>query len=178
MPDYVGLVRGINVGNRKIAMADLRALAEQAGFRDVRTVLNTGNVVLSADEGAEGVRNGLERALAQHFGETVPVAVRTPVAMREAAAACPFVPETGEVVYAGFLVEPPAPEAFSTLSERLPETDDAIEVGDQVVYVLYRHGVHTSPLSNNWLERRLKVGVTSRNLNTVRRLAGGDGPGA
>lgn len=51
---YVALVRGINVGRAKrVAMADLRALVERLGYRDVRTVLNSGNVIFGAPRGTE-----------------------------------------------------------------------------------------------------------------------------
>lgn len=171
MSTYIGLVRGINVGSRQIAMADLRQLAEGEGLQQVRTLLNTGNLILESDYGPLAVRERLEGALSRHFGEPIPVAVRTPAQMAGAVSSCPFEPQSGEVVYVGFLVEPASPAALAGLSDRLPRTEDRLEVGNDAVFILYRNGVHTSPLSNVLLERRLKVGVTSRNLNTVRRLA-------
>ncbi len=177
MKTYVVLIRGLNVGRRRIAMADLCRLVQEDGrFVQVRSVLNTGNLLLRTDETADGVRTSLEGVLARQFREPVPVAVRTPASMARAASRNPFVPDAGEVVYIGFLVEPANPERLAVLGEGLPDTDDRLGVGDGVVYFLYRHGVHSSPLSNALIERRLGVGVTSRNISTVERLAAGFEP--
>src|SRR5262245_23697075 len=74
----VALLRGINnIGmSRRVAMADLRALFEGLGFRDVRTVLNSGNVVFSSrDRGRAQVRARIEKGLAARLGLTLPVTV-------------------------------------------------------------------------------------------------------
>src|SRR5215470_17731366 len=67
---YVALLRGVNnVGARRVAMADLRALFEGLGFRDVRTLLNSGNVIFSAPKKGRGdLRARIEKALASKLG--------------------------------------------------------------------------------------------------------------
>src|SRR3954464_7826050 len=79
MPRYVALFRGINVGKAKrIAMADLRALFGQLGYRDVRTLLNSGNAVFTG--GAEGARTHAGRiraAVAKKLGVDALVIVKS-----------------------------------------------------------------------------------------------------
>jgi len=75
MPRQIALLRGVNVGGKKkVAMAKLRALTEELGYRDVRTYVNSGNVVFS---GRRRSAKHLESALAEAFGFDVPVVLRT-----------------------------------------------------------------------------------------------------
>jgi uncharacterized protein (DUF1697 family) len=75
----VALLRGINVGKAKrIAMADLRALIEGLGYTDVRTLLNSGNVVFSASRGATAaIAAAIEKAIVARFGFSAAVVVVT-----------------------------------------------------------------------------------------------------
>src|SRR5262245_5448101 len=75
---YVALIRGVNnIGTaRRVAMADLRVLFEGLGFRDVRTLLNSGNVIFSAPNNGRGdVLARIEKGLASKLGLTLPVIV-------------------------------------------------------------------------------------------------------
>jgi uncharacterized protein (DUF1697 family) len=75
MPRQIALLRGINVGgHKKVEMAKLRALMEELGYRDVRTYVQSGNVVFS---GRRRSPQHLESALADAFGFEVPVVLRT-----------------------------------------------------------------------------------------------------
>src|SRR5439155_1280040 len=66
---YVVLLRGINIGPRnRIAMPDLRELLESAGFDDVQTYAQSGNVVLSSGRSADGVAREVERLIRKRFG--------------------------------------------------------------------------------------------------------------
>src|SRR5213593_3406061 len=72
----IALLRGINVGRAKrVAMADLRALVEGLGYADVRTLLNSGNVVFAATDGAKGAAARIEKALAAKVKVTARVTV-------------------------------------------------------------------------------------------------------
>src|SRR5690242_2612616 len=73
---HVALLRGINVGRAKrVAMADLRALVEGLGFGEVRTLLNSGNVVFTAPDTAAGAAAHIEAALAERLGVSSRVTV-------------------------------------------------------------------------------------------------------
>src|SRR6266404_10004389 len=75
MPRQIALLRGVNVGgNKRVEMARLRALLEELGYRDVRTYVNSGNVVFSGPRRSE---RHLEAAIAKTFGFVVPVVLRS-----------------------------------------------------------------------------------------------------
>ncbi len=167
---WIALVRGLNVGRRWVKMPELRSLVLACGFVDVATYIQTGNLLVAADASGEEVRVRLERALAQRLAEPVPVAVVAPATMARVAEAAPVAP-LGEAVYVAFWVESPDPDRLAALPSRVPATSDRLTVGSDAVYIGYRQGVRGSPLSNAWLERQLKVPITSRNGTTVSRLA-------
>lgn len=79
MPRYVALFRGINVGKAKrIAMADLRALLEELGYRDVRTLLNSGNAIFSGTAGATANHaRKIRTALARQIGVDALIIVKS-----------------------------------------------------------------------------------------------------
>jgi uncharacterized protein (DUF1697 family) len=78
MARHIVLLRGINIGPRnRIAMPALREALEDAGFEDVRTHLQSGNVVLESTAKPEAVARKCERVISKRFGLEIPVVVRT-----------------------------------------------------------------------------------------------------
>jgi uncharacterized protein (DUF1697 family) len=95
----VALFRGINVGKAKrVGMADLRGLLEGLGFRDIRTLLNSGNVVFSAPRAAapEKTAGRIEKAMADRLGVSARVTVLTSAELDAAVAANPLLSVAGE----------------------------------------------------------------------------------
>src|SRR5215203_7032216 len=75
---YVALLRGINVGGRNaVAMADLRAAFDNAGYRDVRTYINSGNVLFATDRPSKGLEDEIEHYLVRQFDVPLVVVVRS-----------------------------------------------------------------------------------------------------
>lgn len=88
---YVALLRGINLGSkRRVAMADLRAWLAGLGYEDVRTLLQSGNVVFRTGRGAATVRREIEAALAEHAGFPIDCVLRTADELRAVVAVDPF----------------------------------------------------------------------------------------
>jgi uncharacterized protein (DUF1697 family) len=88
---YVVFLRGINVGgNKKVPMAALKKAFEKMGHRNVRTVLNSGNVAFESKEGIPVSAKGLSAALAKTFGFEIPVLLRTRAQLEKLAKAEPF----------------------------------------------------------------------------------------
>lgn len=85
MPTYVAFLRAINLGaNRKVPMADLRACLAEAGFEDVETHIQTGNVKLrTATRSAAKVERELETLLSDRFGFEIPAILFTPAQLRQ-----------------------------------------------------------------------------------------------
>src|SRR4051794_16056261 len=89
---YVALLRGINVGgNKKISMADLRALLSSLGHTDVTTYLQSGNALFNGPrDDSDVLRQEIERRIASDLGLNVKVLVRTPEELERVVAGNPF----------------------------------------------------------------------------------------
>jgi uncharacterized protein (DUF1697 family) len=166
---YVALLRGINVGkNKRIPMPGLRQALEAAGYDDVRTLLVSGNVVLTPpdDRGPDAVADDVSRVMQQNWGHDVRVVVRTAEELRAAVAACPVPePQDGSRFFVAFLsaapAEVPAPQALG---------EDAWWVADREIYVWAPGGMMDSPAMDHLGGLRLGVDVTVRNWNTLTKL--------
>ena len=173
---YVALLRGINVsGQKMIAMKDLRALCESEGFSGVRTYLQSGNVHFESAGKPAALRKQIEAAVAKRFGFDVPTLVIPRESLAGVIAANPFATDSTkdpERFYVGFLMGDPTPELLSTFT--LPAGDaGTCYLAGQIAYLHLPAGYGTSKLNNNYLERKLKVAITTRNWKTVNALATG-----
>lgn len=181
MTRYVALLKGINVGGHKrIAMADLRALVIGLGHTEVATLQAAGNVIFTAGEGAAAqLSANLEAAIVAELGMSVRVAVRTAgdlagVVQRNPLAADP---ENPRRYFVGFLTGTPEPAAAGDVQAELEkaaagrgDAADRIWLSGGEAYFWCPTGF--SLLDHAALiERRLGVAVTTRNWNTVGKLA-------
>ncbi|TVY03927.1 DUF1697 domain-containing protein [Paenibacillus cremeus] len=175
MLQYIALLRGINVSGQKIIKMDaLKAMFESMPFHHVRTYIQSGNVMFDAAEtDAEQLRASIEDMLKQALGYAVPVIVRSLTELEEAIRVCPFEVSQlreGEKVYVTFLAQPPALEAIQKLESYRNEVDD-FQVRGKDVYVLCRGNYGRSQFSNTFLEKKLGAAATTRNWDTVLKLA-------
>jgi uncharacterized protein (DUF1697 family) len=167
---WVVLLRAVNLGARnKVPMAQLRSLLEESGFRDVRTYIASGNVLLDGPRSGATVARELERIVAAEFGVETTAIVRKPAELASLVGAHPFGRDTSrsQVV---FLAGKPTAEAAARLAEADHSPDRGIVVGKDV-YVQYGAGAQNARLSAARLERLLGVQATHRNWRTVCALA-------
>lgn len=173
MRPRVALLRGINVGGaRKLPMADLRALCEGLGWREVRTFIQSGNVLFRAEGDDPALAAALEGAIARRFGyPDVPVVLRDREGLAAALASVPFdrAATDPKLLHVVFLDREPDPAAVAALDpDRSP--GDAYVVFGRDVHVRYGAGAGRSKLTLDWLEARLGARGTARNLRTVEAL--------
>ena len=174
MARVAALLRGINVGgHRKVPMARLREVLAEAGFEDVSTYVQSGNVVLSAPGRRAAARVGrdIEAAIEAGFGFPVDVVVRTRKELAELVAEDPLGdvatdPSRRIVVFlAGELdrarLEGVRPEDFA------PE---AFTLRDREIVMWAPDGQRDSPLVKTLTEKRTGVPATARNWRTVEKL--------
>lgn len=170
----VALLRGINLGKAKrVAMADLRALVEGLGYRDVRTWLNSGNVVFTVPEEMEGddPAAGIRAAMERELGIAALVVVLRGSEVAAAAGAHPLEDVADDP--ARLLVSVPAtPEGVGRLAPLEGEdwAPEALAVGERVAWLWCPEGIRESGLAAA-VERALDGEVTARNWNTMTRLA-------
>lgn len=169
VPRYVALLRGVNVGGKNVLpMKDLAALCVAEGCSDVRTFIQSGNVVFSADPtAAESLPARLADAIERGFGFRSPVVLRTAEDLAAVPANNPF-PDTDHV-HVVFLADRPDPAAVSALDPDRSPGDQFAVVGRDV-YAWLPNGVGRSKLTNTWLDKQLSTVSTIRNWRTVLSL--------
>jgi len=168
---YVALLRGINVGrNKRIPMPGLRDGLEAAGYTGVRTLLVSGNVVLTPPDGRgpEKIADDVSRVVRDGWGHDVRVVVRTSDELRGVVDRSPVAePEDGSRFFVAFLSDRPA--------AAIPAPDDAGDDGwwtaDREIYVWCPDGLLRSPAMAHLNAIDLGVHVTVRNWNTVTKLS-------
>ena len=147
MTTYVALLRGINVGTAKrVAMPALRGLATDLGFGDVRTHINSGNLVLTSDQSAEEVARALERGIEATFGLHSDVVVRTAERLAAVLRDNPYPDGDPSRVTVAFLAGP-APDGVEERLAALAAEDEPFTVAGLEVYVDYGHGQAGSKLA-------------------------------
>ena len=166
------LLRGINIGPRnRIAMPDLRKVLTRAGFEDVRTYVQSGNVVLSSAAPPEQVARECERQIAAAFGLDLPVVVRTrdelaTVVARDPLADVATDPKRYQVT---FLDAKPEAKVLRALEAAAVDQERLVADGREI-YAWHPHGVARSKLWALLAGRSLGVTATSRNWTTVTKL--------
>ncbi|MEU6992658.1 DUF1697 domain-containing protein [Streptomyces sp. NPDC046465] len=172
---YAALLRGINVGgHKKVPMAPLRTVLEGLGYGGVRTHLQSGNAVFTADHGdEESLAAEVRAAIEEHFGFTVDVLVRDGAYLRAVADACPFPAADLEAkqLHVTYFSAPVDPGRFAVIDQEahLPEE---FRLGDRVLYLYAPDGMGRSKLAVQLSRPALNKGIvaTSRNWNTVTKL--------
>jgi uncharacterized protein (DUF1697 family) len=164
MPNSIALLRGINVGRAKrVAMADLRELIEGLGFTEVRTLLNSGNAVLTIPAGhRRDPAARIESALASQLHVTARVFVLSAEDLHQIVAAQPF-PQFAENPSRAMVTFIPDLADLAKLRPLLKQdwSPESLSLGHQAAYARCPRGVLDSPL-NTAIARLLKDGGTER----------------
>ena len=178
MARYVALLRGINIGPRnRIAMPALREALTEAGFEDVQTYVQSGNVVLTSRAKTDAVRKQVEQLITERFGLEIAVLVRTSADLSRIAKANPLKqvaanPKRYQVTF----LESKLPAATVRELEGLAAKGEQVVARGKEVYAWTPDGVARSKLWAKLAGTSLGVTATSRNWTTVealRELAGG-----
>jgi uncharacterized protein (DUF1697 family) len=169
---YVALVRGINVGRAKrVAMADLRAMLEGLGFRDVRTLLNSGNVVFTAPKSAPvALAERIEEALTRKLRVTARVTVMSASELQAAVDGVTLRTEGRDParLIVGFFRAPADERRVSDILRQTWDHDE-LAIGPRVIYVWCPGGLLESRAIAA-IGRAAGDGVTTRNWSTVTKL--------
>jgi len=175
MTVQIALLRAINVGgNRMVSMADLRALLTGLGFQDVRSLLQSGNLVFrSKSKTGASLEHFLEAELAKKTGLQTDFLVRSTEEWKTVITRNPF-PDEARRDPAHLLVvllkREPTGQGVEDLRAAIvgPET---IQADGRQLYAVYPAGVGESKLTNKLIEKKLGSPGTGRNWNTVLKLA-------
>ncbi len=175
MAHVVALLRGINVGgHQKVAMADLCGLCTSLAFQDVRSVLQSGNLVFrSVGRTAAQVERLLETEIRKRLGLHTEVFVRTAENWQSVLARNPFPDEAARDpsrMLVMFLKGAPVTGGVEALRAAITGRED-VRADGREAYVVYPAGIGRSPVTNVLIERKLGTRATGRNWNTVLRIA-------
>lgn len=172
---YAALLRGVNLaGQRKLAMADLRAMLAAIGYTEGQSLLNSGNVVFRcrARSSAE-VERTLEREIETRLGLRTDVHVRTTAELASVLADNPF-PADAKVdpshLLVLFLKEAPTAQAVAGLRAAISGRE-RVGAHGRHAYLVYPDGIGRSRLTSALLDKHLGGLGTARNWNTVVKLA-------
>ena len=173
METWVGLLRGINVGSgRAVPMADLRTLAERLGWDEVRTYIQSGNLVFKADGNPESLARHLGSALAEVYPFPIPILVRSAACWASLASDTPFGGWSDpKQLSATLLGGVPGPSAWAAL-EPWKDGNDEIELSGDRVWVKTPGGYGNTKFTNAFLEKKLGLAATTRNRATVDAILG------
>jgi uncharacterized protein (DUF1697 family) len=176
VPTHVAFLRAVNVGKRQYPMAELRAALDAAGFEEVATHIQTGNVFFRTRmRSPEKVVAALEKAMLEDRGFEVPVVLMTPAELvatyDEARSFADEATRRGlqpSGHYLSLLAQPPDPDGAAALEAR-SQPDEEIRVGRRAVHLLLAKPYHQAATSNAEVERHLGV-ATTRNLTVITKL--------
>ena len=172
-PARIALLRAVNVGGRSMPMADLRGMVTGLGFSDVRTLLQSGNLVFRGGGADEAVETVLEAESEKRFGYQADYFVRTQGEWDDIIAANPFTDEArldpARLVVVALKSEP-AEGALAALRGAIKGREYADAKG-RAAYIVYPDGQGESKLTITVIERALGARGTARNWNTVLKLA-------
>jgi uncharacterized protein (DUF1697 family) len=166
------LLRGINLGaHKRVAMPDLRALLAEGGFEDVRTYVQSGNVVLASQVSPQAAGAQAERLIADRFGFDVDVIVRTrdelaEIVVRNPLAEVAVDPKRYQV---SFLDAEPDPDVLERIANVTTEPERLVAIGREL-YAWHPNGIGRSKLWNKLGGTGLGVRATARNWTTVTAL--------
>jgi uncharacterized protein (DUF1697 family) len=174
MPVWIALFRGINIGgHNKVKMADLKTAFEELGFTDVRTYIQSGNVLFRSDEAEGPLRLKITQKFKETFGFAPALVLRAAAELKTLVERCPFSQEMidaranpdFETFYVAFFPDAPDAAAAARMEAFKAEREEYRLVGRDL-YILLSHSIRESKLAGYVT----KLEATARNWNTVRKL--------
>ena len=169
---YVAFLRGINVsGKNMIKMEDLRILSQEIGLEDVQTYIQSGNIVYESSMCEEAVEQLLNSSIKKNYGYDVDVIVKKQEDIQLIIDKHPFINDNDtKAIYFTLLAQAPTQELLSSLPLKGENNEDFL-LKDNVIYLYYQNGYGKTKLTNKYFENKLKIKATTRNYNTMVKLA-------
>lgn len=169
MSRFIVLLRGINVGGKRpLKMADLRTLLEEADFQDVKTYIQSGNIVLSSSQERTDVEEAIKQLIHEKYEYDIPVLALSEDELKDLINHNPYA-DNHDIKF--LHVTMLQAEVDKLLIEKLLETtDEEVTHHGRCLYMVCPNGYHKSKLTNNKIERALRTKATTRNWKTMSKL--------
>ena len=173
MQTYISMLRGINVsGSKKIKMVELKALYEKLKFKEVETFIQSGNVIFKSNRSESAIIKTIYDGLQAEWDYDVTIVLKTPTALQKVISNNPFQKnrhEDPKKLHVTFLAKLPDKKLCADLIGFDSNNEEFI-IQNKEIYVFCPDGYGSTKLHNNFFERKLKVGATTRNWNSLNRM--------
>jgi uncharacterized protein (DUF1697 family) len=172
MARQIAFLRAINLASkRRVSMSAMRELLTDVGYEDVRTHLQSGNVVLTSSAAARRLESELEKHLAARLGLDIQVLVRTRNQLADVIERNPLgkVADNPSRYMVSFLSTKPSAKVVRELA-KVDVAPEQFVVSGREIYAWYPNGFQRAKLGKVLSEQRLGVTATARNWNTVTKL--------
>jgi len=174
MTTCITILRGINVSGQKlIKMEILRKLMLSLGFTDVETYIQSGNLVFkSSSDDTREISKLIADGILKEFGFEVPVITLSWTELNDIAADNPFLRDESREyssLYITYLESAPSEENAARFNDYSFPGEEFF-LGDRAVYLCFPNGYGKAKINNNFIESKLKVSATTRNLKTTDML--------
>lgn len=169
---YIVLLRGVMpTGKNKLRMADLRDVLAEAGYKKVQTYIQSGNVILESDRGKATLSEHIHQVIKEKLGPDLTIVVKTIPEFEQIIDENPFKSEkySNRVTFCA-MYQGEIDEQLKRKVESVSFEGEHIIFGVHALYYYLPNGAHGAKVSNNFLERKLKSRLTSRNQNTMEKL--------
>jgi uncharacterized protein (DUF1697 family) len=164
---FIALLRGINVGQKKVLMGDLKKALHEFGLKNIQTYIQTGNVIFETNKKADELSADLTDFLTRKFGFDIYVFITNKEELKSIVAKNPF--QTEERLYVTLLHAKIGKTEKESL-ENFNGGNDELSFGDKVIYLYCPGGYGETKLSNSFFESKLKQKCTTRNWRTINKL--------
>ncbi len=168
---WISLLRGINVaGKNRVKMPELCLALKAAGFQNIKTYVQSGNIVLRYQNiAATEVSSTIKDIINENFGFEIPVLTFTPEYIKDIVDNCPFHNEQLNQTYVVFLSSGPGiPDR--NIIDKYALQNEQYHYYNSCIYLYCPEGYGRTKLNNNFFEKRLKLDATTRNWRTVTKL--------
>jgi uncharacterized protein (DUF1697 family) len=170
MSKYISLLRGVNVGGRKIIMGELQELYESLDLKEVKTYIQSGNVIFkSSDKNISKLRKEIEKEIENTFNFPVSIILMTYDELKKVVENNPYLNEDTRHIYITFLFEFPIDVPYQEMI-LIKDESEKFSINHRVIYLFLPQGYGRTKLNNNFFERKLGVPATTRNWKTTKRL--------
>jgi uncharacterized protein (DUF1697 family) len=176
MTTYISMLRGINVGaNKRIKMGELRNLYRSLNFKDVKTFIQSGNVIFNSQYmNSSDLMDKIETKIKENLGFDVKILIMTKNQLKQVIDENPFKKEDIKHLYVTFLSDAPSENFINEIKLnngfKIKNKSDKFFISQKVIYIFLPDGYGKTKLNNNYFEKNLNVSATTRNWKTVNKL--------
>lgn len=174
MNTYISLLRGINVsGQKKIKMNDLAKLYEDAGFTQVKTYIQSGNVIFQSLDSVYKAVNTIQDFIKKNYGFSVHVTVISQEELKDLIEKNPFILsgiDDIKSLHVTILSRPAQNDNMNEIKD-FKDGENQFKIIGKNIYLYCPNGYGKVKINNTFFEKKLNIQATTRNWKTILNLA-------